>query len=271
MPTLENRIRSASANGLEALPGTLGSAVSTKIERGEMLSTLIDVLRYYPRGLRGASIETPEGVRLDLKGLSPVTIGRYRAGAAEPWEREVLRALPENRPIIELGAGTGYLTTLVNRTTDRTHVAVEPNPHIFPILEETRRLNDADFTPVNAAYHPTEDTVEYPATKFFKTATFDTDVDADTSTLRTVSLEGLVREFGIERPLLHCDIEGAERLLFENEFGYLTDHCSGLLIEFHVDRYPDSREYIARLSDRFDQLGRSGPPTHPVFLFDDRP
>jgi len=74
----------------------------------------------------------------------------------------------------------------------------------------------------------------------------------------------LINEYDLENPLLHVDIEGAERHLFDEEMDIIDRHCSGVLIEFHPRRL-DGRmdDYISMLNDNFHLEGEEDD----VFLF----
>lgn len=231
------------------------SSILTKVIETGVSSAFIDVIRYLPRGIGQKQITTPDGVHLNLEGLSPITIGRFRAGDAEVPERQLLSKVPSNMEIVELGAGTGYLTTLLNKRTNRPHLAVEPNPVVFPVLRRTRELNDASFQPLDRAYHPEQETVEFPKTKYFKTSTIQ---DADrTAVVKATSLSELLMEHELEKPFLHVDIEGSERLMFDAELDVVREECCGLLIEFHPDKLENNvHAYIAQLKDTFKLVNK---------------
>lgn len=241
-------------------------ALGQKAADGKLIDSVRDAVRYYPRGL-DTNVSTPDGVRLSLDGLSPVTIGRYRTGDAEPPERALMSQMPQDLPIIEIGAGVGYISTLLNRRTEETHLAVEANPTVFPFLERTKELNDAEFVPIDAAYHPTDQYVEFPTTKFFKTATFG-DGERWTARVDATSLDQLLEEYEIDDCHLHVDIEGSETLLLDHEMENLVSRCPVVSIEFHRNRIERPDQYLDRLTDHFEIVGERGPRDKPVILLE---
>lgn len=224
------------------------SAISQKIKTMGLASLLKDLFVYLPQGIISKEIKTPDGVRLCLEGLSPVTKGRIKAGDAETPEREIMKNIPNNYPIIELGAGTGYLTTLMNKKTDKTHIAVEPNPNVVPVLKRTKELNNSNYCIVNKAYHPFKSEISFPNTKYFKTATF-LDKHSDKVSVECTNLKRLFDEYHISDCLLHVDIEGAEGLLFENEMDFIRENCKGVFVEFHPWRLKNIEQYMSELCD----------------------
>jgi FkbM family methyltransferase len=243
-------------------------ALGQKAADGKLLYSLRDAARYYPRGLN-TEVSTPDGVRLSLDGLSPVTVGRYRTGDAEPPERALMPQIPQNRPIVEIGAGVGYISTLMNRRTEEIHLAIEANPTVFPFLERTKELNDADFVPIHAAYHPTNTQVEFPTTRFFKTATFGKS-DKNTTSVDARSLDRLLEKYNLDECHLHVDIEGSETLLLNHEMDILVSCCPTVSIEFHRNRIEQPDQYLDRLTDHFEAIAQRGPPDRPVILLEAR-
>lgn len=239
-------------------------AFTRKVAKQKTFDTLIDVIKYYPKGLN-ERVTTPDGVELSLDGLHPVTIGRYRSGSTEKEEQALIRSLPENIPLVEIGAGVGYITTLMSRRTDKTHIALEPNPTVYPLLEKTKELNNANFETIHAAYHPTDDTVSFPTTKFFKTVTNDGSVE-QSATVDAMSLENIITEFGLTEFHLHIDIEGSEELLLRGEMDILKEHCSSVSLEFHRQRLSDADELFEMLCEKFEEVDRYGPSERPVIL-----
>lgn len=240
------------------------NAFIRKAAKKETFDTLTDVIKYYPKGLN-KRITTPDGVELSLNGLHPVTIGRYRAGSTEKEEQELIRSLPENTPLVEIGAGVGYITTLMSRRTNETHVALEPNPTVYPLLEKTKELNNANFEPVHAAYHPTDDTVSFPTTKFFKTVTNDGTIE-QSATVDAMSVKDIITEFELTEFHLHIDIEGSEELLLREEMDTLKQHCSSVSLEFHRQRLGDADNLYEKICENFEEVARYGPPERPVIL-----
>jgi len=237
---------------------SLASEALDKIRVEGFSSLMKDAFYYMPLGMLSTQIKTPEDVVLELDGMSPVTIGRYRAGDNERDEFNLISECPENLEVIELGAGTGYLTAIMNRKTKNSHIAVEPNPVAFSALCETLSNNNVNYKPINKAYHPTNEVVEFPKTKYFKTNSLADDT-GDSVEIESTSLSELLDVYELEKPLIHVDIEGGEKLLLEEEIEVIRNRCSGVLIEFHPWRLnKEVDQYIQELnkSDSFSVISR---------------
>lgn len=65
--------------------------------------------------------------------------------------------LPENQSIVEVGMGLGvvssYLSERLSGKDKRTleQIGIEPNPHLIPLLNETKKRNDLSFTIIQKA------------------------------------------------------------------------------------------------------------------------
>lgn len=188
-------------------------------------------------------------------------------GDTELPEQRLISAIPENTPVVEIGAGVGYITMHINERTNKQYIAVEASPYIFPMLEKTKELNDASFQPLNVAYHPTEKEVSFPTTKFFKTAAIGGN-NHKTATVTAMSLEEMVSEFEVTDFHLHVDIEGAEELLLYNEMDIITENCPTISMEFHRNRVTDPDKLIAKITEHFNEIGREGVSERPVILFE---
>jgi len=139
--------------------------------------------------------------------------------------------------VLELGSGVGYVSTIVNRSLDDAHhIAVEANEQLAPMLQNTKRLNDADFEVVNGVYKPGTDVQEFHvASNCFSssmTAREDTEVDT-TIEVPAVTLAELVEKFDIKQFQLVVDIEGAEFELIAEEREVLAKLCTQMIVEFH--------------------------------------
>ena len=229
--------------------------VSNKIAREGFTSLAKDCVIYFPAGLMSDNVTTPEGITMQLKSLSPVTRGRFMLGDAETPEKQLIKEVPSDIPIIELGAGTGYLTSIVNQRTDNKHIAVEPNPHLLPVLESTRKLNRVDYSILPRAYHPTKDRINFPVEKYYKTVSLlDENKKVKKESVKTTSIKDIVKNYSLDNFFLHVDIEGSERLLFQ-EMEILSHSCKGILIELHPDKI-DPNRCSSELEEHFDLIAQ---------------
>jgi FkbM family methyltransferase len=170
--------------------------------------------------------------------------GVMRIGAYEAGERYAIeRFLPRHIPVIELGAGIGYISCLTNKRLEKPtrHVVVEANPAAIPWIERNKLQNQCRFSIVNAAisyggptasigvdrdvltsglYHPETQSVNVPAT----------------------SLRALLEDMQVQTCALICDIEGAEQDLINTEGAVLSERVKWLCLESHPDLYGSSGE-----------------------------
>lgn len=233
-------------------------AGTSKLRREGVFEVLKDIFLFFPIGLSKTTFTTPEGVRLSLNDLSPVTVGRIRTGAAEQPEKEVLQSIPDGIPVLELGAGTGYISSLVNRSAGSPHIVVEPNPVAFDILQSTKQLNDVSFDILNKAYHPTKDQVKFPQSKFYKTGSLYDD-HSEKVTIESLSIRDIISEFQEEEWIIHIDIEGAEDLLLESEMDIIRNYCVGIFIEFHPEYLGEKQNIFEKnLKNEFNEVKAAG-------------
>lgn len=159
--------------------------------------------------------------------------------------------------VVELGGGIGYLSCYINTliSEDRTHLVVEPNRHLLPILEHNRDLNRASFSVLNAAYASTNTAVDLRVPKEFWTASLhSTETVSETLHVGTTSLRTLVERYDLSDIALVVDIEGSEIDLLENELDVIGSHCRLLIVEFHDESEdgPGDPEQTTRVRQRLE-------------------
>ena len=157
-----------------------------------------------------------------------------RAGWYERQEAEIVRRhLSSDVDVVELGAGLGYISCVIDGmlSSPRTHVAVEPNPEILPLLEKTKELNGAGYVVEEGAYGATSDTVSLDAEGDYWSGR--TQPGGCYDTTPTVTLQELRRRHDLTTFSLVMDIEGAEYDLLLSELELLEVHCPLLIVEFH--------------------------------------
>lgn len=176
-------------------------------------------------------------------------------GAYEREEAQLVREyLPSDVDVIELGAGLGYVSCVIDETIrdDRVQIAIEPNPMLVPWLERTRVLNDAGYTVREQAYSATANSTKLDIGDSCWTArTSDTrGVDVPAANLAQIR-----EEEDLELFALVMDVEGAEYELLTAELALLEARCSHLIVEFH-DSGPQADAYSDDLAESsFELLG----------------
>jgi FkbM family methyltransferase len=123
------------------------------------------------------------------------------------------------------------------------------------VLEDTRELNQANYSILPRAYHPNKDRVNFPADKYYKTISLlDENKNVKKESVKTTSIEDIVKNYSLDNFFLHVDIEGSERLLFQ-EMDIMSDRCKGILIELHPDKI-DSNRCSNKLEEHFDLIAQ---------------
>ena len=139
----------------------------------------------------------------------------------------------EPRIVLDLGANVGFTTIdLALRFPSATIVAVEPEPDNAHVL----RLNTATFTNVHvveAAVWRTDGAVSLRDVGHGEWG-FVTDASALGTTVRAISMDTLMAEFGVDEiDLLKMDIEGAEHDILRGDAQWL-DRVRALYVELHA-------------------------------------
>lgn len=75
----------------------------------------------------------------------------------------VNRYVPSDTDVIELGGGLGFISCILEQqlVEGRTHVIIEANENLIPVLERTRSHNDASFEIEAAAYAPESEQMQF--------------------------------------------------------------------------------------------------------------
>lgn len=198
--------------------------------------------------IRAENVVTYDGVLLDVTA-DLVSYEIYRAMVDGWYERQeatlVRKHLPTDIDVIELGAGIGYISTVIDErlVEDRTHLAVEPHPSVVPVLEKTRRLNDGSWITHEAAYHPSAEVVELTLSGDYWSASTGSP-EFRTVRVPATSIADLCVSYDISRFALVLDVEGAEYELLLEELDLLVACCPLIIVEFHehgrmADEYDD--------------------------------
>lgn len=141
--------------------------------------------------------------------------------------------------VLEIGAGIGFISTLLDRLPDVAHVvAVEANPDLLPFMETLHSLNRV--TKVKRKNRVLTNDPCSAKTFYLREDFWMGSLSAEpnayraTVNVQTESLDALISKEEIS--LIVCDIEGAEAFLFEDAdltpvdrvYLELHDHITGL-------------------------------------------
>lgn len=184
--------------------------------------------------------------------ITPRIEGPLRSGRYERGERRQLEALlgPDDR-VLDLGAGLGLVAVAAARRLDNGAVlSVEAQPDLLPVIRETWALNAVVGAEIRHGVVAAEDGP--PANFFVRDDFWASSFEADSRPYRQVvevprvALADLIAEF---RPtVISCDIEGAERGLFDNVD---LSGVRAMVLETHPKVYGEAArdELIADLAE----------------------
>jgi FkbM family methyltransferase len=167
---------------------------------------------------------------IPLKHTTRAMRGRFAADTYELPERQlILKHLPPDSRVLELGGCIGVVSCLVNSllTDRRAHVVVEANPFLIPFLERNRDVNGAEFS------------VEHCVVTRATEAVLSLAADMDSSkagdhglAVPTRTCENIEARYQLSFDTLVMDIEGAEsEFIKENKL--LFHKIKLIVVEFH--------------------------------------
>lgn len=205
-------------------------------------------------------IVSTRGVTLDLSGAN-VSDHMNVEIVQGVYESEEVSAICEylqpEMDVVDLGGCLGFTACYANERIDdsSTHVVVEPNPALEPVLQRNRELNDCDFKIFHGAYSNNEGPVTLEIPEDIWGASLDRNGET-VVTVGAVTLQMLIDRFDLSQIALIVDIEGAEADLLTNELDVLEQYCRVLIIEFHDQK--EVYEHLgANISAARDKLADS--------------
>ena len=195
------------------------------------------------------------------------------------WEMEtrylIKKYLPNHLPIIEFGACMGVVSCITNKllTDPDSHIVVEANRNLIPIIKMHREKNDCRFKIMNAAIaYGTKKTSFYMDQRINEGSTIRR--TSEPITVPAISLKAILQQGEFSKASLICDIEGSEIDLFANEGSVISDHIERVVLEIHSRDTPDEAQSNLELlgftlieqfnrdciyhNDRFNVFAQSG-------------
>jgi FkbM family methyltransferase len=196
-----------------------------------------------------AAADRSTGARLEAAGvaipfdpavITPAIARAIREGRFEAEEsRQIPRIVRPGDRVLEIGAGIGFISTLLARERRVARVvAVEANPHLMAYMTRLHELNRVrKVRRLNAVLTngPGPSATFYLRRDFWMgSLSAGPNPYVGTVEVPTTSLDGLLRDEGID--LVVCDVEGAETVLFQDAdlsgvdriFLEMHDHVTGL-------------------------------------------
>ena len=188
------------------------------------------------------------------------TAARIFFGFYESAEkRMVLKYLPQDLDVIELGGSVGFVSTLIREKigSNRLHIVAEPDAKLVLVAEKILKINFGDHKSVvvNSPYGTPgrnlvfEQGASHIAGKLIA-------LDSNEERHETVSLEFIKQRYGIGRFSLVMDIEGAESMLIYDEPQALTG-CNCIIAELHETVLDHRKIKVGDLVSAIENLGFS--------------
>lgn len=175
----------------------------------------------------------------------------------ERYERSaVLQFVRPEYPVVELGACIGVVACVTNKILKNpaSHVVVEANPSVIPILESNRSGNHCEFEILNRAIAYDLPSVSFSPTPDLRGSSLRGDVvsslDIPQVTVAATGLGEIVTQRGFDRFTLICDIEGHECELVQRE-SHLFQKVDTLILETHARLIGEAKhnEMMAKLTE----------------------
>lgn len=151
---------------------------------------------------------------LDREVLPPRIRSLLREGTYEHKEAEAVKKLVKPGDVVmELGAGIGFMSTLVATKTPAASVhSFEANPQLMPYIAQVHALNGVTNAHVtNAVLGDNEGSAPFYIRKNFLASSLDPMEDGEDCTqveVPTRDVNAVIKE--LQPTVLVCDIEGAE-------------------------------------------------------------
>jgi FkbM family methyltransferase len=197
----------------------------------EHAATLQNDGGYIRHGKYPIRFKTVEGIFTE-KVTSTIKAGHYEAREA----RAILKFVGRNERVLELGAGLGFVSTLIGKELKPDcYLAIEADPRLVPVIRETHRINGVSGVMIQNCI-ATSDKVAIKngtapmrvAENFWGSSIKRVSKEAELISVDVVALQTFVD--AIKPTVLIADIEGGETDLFQ---GLQMNSIRVVIIELH--------------------------------------
>jgi FkbM family methyltransferase len=209
---------------------------------------------------------TLEGLRFDVKELSPKIRNRLLSGAYEEYEKVMCRDfLNPNDTIVELGAAIGFIGLLCQKEIGiKNYAAFEANPRTMEILQRNYQLNSVKPNVYNLALGSCDGQVDLEiGSDFWENSIVSGNPEQGCKTVRVEcgTLETLLKRCGLMPNVLIIDIEGAEQFI---DFHSLPPTVNKVIMEVHPGVIGQEMAYdiVAALVNRGFRVAREQNQTY---------
>lgn len=181
-----------------------------------------------PYFLRHAGVE----IYIDPRVFSKRIIAQIIKGSYEAKEaKQILSQLQPGETVLEIGAGCGFLSTLIARHPNcRAVYSVEANPELISVIEATHLKNEVMVTLYNEVFGHHDGEVEFFLNDDFWASGLNKALGKRSVSVRQVAFQSRLSE--IRPTMIVCDIEGGEADLFRDVD---LSHTETILVELHED------------------------------------
>jgi FkbM family methyltransferase len=188
--------------------------------------------RFYLPAVKGASLE---GVRLDLRGLSPMMKNIILTKRYEAQERRLCaKSLGAGDVVLELGGAIGFVGLYCRKTLGvKRVVSVEANPATLARLHDNYARNGLRAEVIHAAAAAADGTLDLDVSGEFwenRVSGGEAAPAVKVMTVPALSLSSILDRLPEPPTALVCDIEGAERFL---DFSALPRSVKTIIMELH--------------------------------------
>ena len=223
-----------------------------------MLQRLLrPILKAWPRsawyaGRLGNTVSV-NGFRLTMP--SRLLAGVLRMGGFEIAERQAVRFLPTDLPLVEFGCGVGVVACIANRRLKypERHLCIDANPDALALAARNGRDNGCGFSTLHAALAYDQPTVSFAADPSIVSGAIEGQF-GEMITVPTTTLGAVLEQKSWSGPIsIVCDIEGAELDLLEREVELFRERVDTAIFELHPDCYGEAGR--RRIMDRLRSAG----------------
>ena len=186
----------------------------------------------------------------------------------EPFTRTVIEMLsPRAEVFIDVGANIGFFSLVAGVLSPRLKVvAFEPNPKMFALLLEHKRVNGlSNLTAEPLAVSNSDGTGQLFLSSSDMSASLQPDFQADFNPacgsvfVERTTLDSYVRRHGVSGSvLLKVDVEGHDKAFLEGAWGTITELRPDIVLEVLGDFDPCALEQFKRSGYGFYRITHQG-------------
>lgn len=186
----------------------------------------------------------------------------------EPFTRTVVEMLSSRSGVfIDVGANIGFFSLVAGVLNPRLKViAFEPNPKMFALLLEHKRVNGlSNLTAEPLALSNSDGTGQLFLSSSDMSASLQPDFQADFNPalgsvpVERTTLDSYVRRHGISGPLLlKVDVEGHDKAFLEGAWATIAELRPDIVLEVLGDFDPSTLEQFKRNGYRFYRITNDG-------------